>query len=393
MVLTKFSQLFFVCYGLLCGISLTTFLQADEIMLRRVETSLDAAEKWFLNSQRDKGLFRYIYYPKVDQYPNKNNAIRQLMASRLLAEMCQTNPELLPMHRKNIRFLNENWYQEQKGLGYIYYNKKSKLGANAMMLRTLVYSPDYQQYEDQAEKLAEGILSLMKDSGELSPWFKEPDYEYNADYLLTFYSGEALVALVEYYQKSGKRKYLEAAIKCQEFYLDKYVTHLDENYYPAYVPWHTLSLNKLWKLTKLQKYAEAIMILNDEVLELQDTGFIVGRFYNPETPQYGAPHASSDGVYTEGLIYAYEIALLTGDEEHQKKYHEALKLAVQNLVSLQYTEETAARYSNPERAVGALRYGAGRTGIRIDSVQHTMDAYRKILEVFIPEELPPAAAN
>jgi len=377
----------------LSGLNWSSWLKADEEMLEQVQHSLEAAEKWFLSSVREKGLFQYIYHPKVDDYPKKNNAIRQIMASRLLAEMAQGDPELLPRHRRNMQFLMKHWYKEEQGLGYIYYNKKSKLGANAMMLRTIVYSPDYEQYEEEAEALAEGILSLMKETGELQPWFKAPDYKYNADYLLTFYSGEALVSLVEYFEKSKKQKYLEAAIKSQNFYLDRYVTHLEENYYPAYVPWHTLSLNKLWKLTRNPKYAEAIFELNDVLLETQDTGFFVGRFYNPETPQYGTPHASSDGVYTEGLIYAYEIAMLTGDTEHQQKYLSAMKIAVQNLVSLQYNEQTAKGFKRPDRAIGAFKYEVSRSGVRIDTVQHTLDAYRKIQEVFVSDKLPPAAAN
>jgi len=47
-----------------------------------------------------------------------------------------------------------------------------------------------------------GILSLIDKKGEFHPWLKEPDYEYDKDYLLTFYSGEAILSLVEYYEKN-----------------------------------------------------------------------------------------------------------------------------------------------------------------------------------------------
>jgi hypothetical protein len=45
-------------------------------------------------------------------------------------------------------------------------------------------------------------------------------------------------------------------------------------------------------------------VLNDKLLDEMlvfesDILDIVGRFYNPEFPQYGTPHSASDGVYTE----------------------------------------------------------------------------------------------
>ena len=123
-------------------------------------------------------------------------------------------------------------------------------------------------------------------------------------------------------------------------------------------------------------------MLNDKLLEIQDTSDFVGRFYNPETPQYGNPHVASDGVYTEGLIYAYEIAQLTGDHERQEKYLNAIQLAVRNLRSLQYTDENILKNYDIPRVRGGFFARDGKTSIRIDNVQHTLDAYRKILEIF-----------
>ena len=161
----------------------------DQSLAATIQPSYEAAEKWFLRNVRDKGLFHYIYHPKTDAYPNKNNAIRQLMASRLLAELSQEKPALLSLHERNLSFLLKFWYREEGDLAYIFYDSKSKLGANAMMLRTLVWSPHYERYQRQAKTLAEGILSMMDKHGAFHPWFKEPDYAYDKDRLLTFYSG------------------------------------------------------------------------------------------------------------------------------------------------------------------------------------------------------------
>jgi hypothetical protein len=99
----------------------------------------------------------------------------------------------------------------------------------------------------------------------------------------------------------------------------------------------------------------------------------VGRFYNPEFPQYGTPHSASDGVYTEWLVYAYMLAYEVWDEERITKYKNALDLAVYNLEQLQYTKDEAYFLQYPERVLWALRFRTDDNRIRIDTTQHAID--------------------
>ena len=347
----------------------------------KINNSLDKAEKWLISNLREEGYFNYIYYPSTETYSTNNNMIRQLMASRLLAEMSKDNISLQPLHQKNLDYIFYHWYKEDNDTGYILYNNKSKLGAMAMALRTLVHSPFFNDYQDQAIKLANCIFSLQNPDGSFEPWFIEPDYICDADYLLTFYSGEAILSLVEMYLKTNNSFYLDVAIESQDFYIDKYVVHLEDNYYPAYVPWHTQSLNKIYNITGNQTYANVVLILNDKLLELQNTEGPpehLGRFYNASTPQYGTPHSSSDGIYTEGLAYAYEIAVYLNDTNHKEKYTNAITLGVQNLITLQYN-------NSDEKINGAIRCTENDFRIRIDTTQHTIDALRKVLEIYDQE--------
>lgn len=358
------------------------------ITLGTLNNSLNLAKEWLISNFNKKDIFNYQYDPSSGKYSSRNNMIRQLMSSRLLAELSQDNSALLKLHKKNLDFIFRHWYREG---GYIYYNSKSKLGANAMALRTLVYSPFFDDYRDEAEKLANTILSLQNPDGSLEPWYIEPNYKYDKDRLLTFYSGEAILSLVEYYTKTGNTLYLDAAIKSQDYYIEKYVTYLKQNYYPAYVPWHTQSLNKLFKLTGERKYAAAIFVLNDELIKIQNTDGepwteYSGRFYHPDHPEYGTPHSSSDAIYTEGLSYAYEIARMVGDKEHQKKYRRAILLGARNLINLQFKDSNVYTFQHPERVKGAIRYRVHDNRIRIDTTQHTIDAFMKIIKVFGDDE-------
>lgn len=349
----------------------------------KIKKSKKLGENWIISNLNDEGYFNYYYDPINEQYSPYNNMIRQIMASRLLAEMSKENESLKDLHLKNLNYIIDNWYKENDSIGYIYFDEKSKLGAMAMMLRTFVYSPFFSEYKDQAEKTFNCIIDLQNENGSFEPWYIEPSYDYDKDYLLTFYSGEALLSMVEYYEKTKNSSVLNLTILSQDYYLEKYVENMSENYYPAYVPWHTQSLNKLYKITGEKKYSDAIMTLNDELLKILDTknNDTLGRFYNESLPQYGNPHSSSDGVYTEGLSYAYEIALLTNDTYHIQSYKKSLELAIDNIISLQYDHANTLDFNFTERIIGAIRINENNYDIRVDTTQHSMDAFRKILEI------------
>jgi hypothetical protein len=128
-------------------------------------------------------------------------------------------------------------------------------------------------------------------------------------------------------------------------------------------------------LTSEKRYLEAILLLNDELLKILDKKQFPGRFYNPDYPQYGTPHSSSDGVYTEGLIYAYEAARVLGNKKKGMAYYEALQLASTHLIGMQYKSELA-------KLNGGIRINHEDARIRLDNVQHALDAFNKIIEVF-----------
>jgi len=371
------------------------------VTMKRVRESLASARQWIVDNVRDDGAFSYIYNPSQGQYPNKNNMIRQLMTSRVLAEMSQTNRDLRDLHQKNLDCIFDRWYYEDGENGYIYFNNRSKLGAIAMALRTLIYSPFFPIYQSKAEKLLNGLLSLQRSDGSFTPWYVRPEsYKDSSrdDYLLTFYSGEALLAMVEYYEKTGDKKILKATRKSQDFYVKRYAYELRKNYYPAYVPWHAQSLNKLYKITRDPVYAEAMMIMNDELLKIQNQDGVPykdlqGRFYNPLYKQYGSPHSSSDAVYTEGLAYAYEIAKLIGDSVHVERYGKAIALGVHNIMNLQYKGPDTYYMAYPKRVLGAIRYHVMDNRIRNDTSQHMSDAFSKIVAILSDDELRHYAAK
>jgi len=209
-----------------------------------------------------------------------------------------------------------------------------------------------------------------------------PDQPFDWAYTMAFYSGEATLALAEYYGKTGEKRFLEAAASAQDYYLSLYIPPVLPNYYPASVPWQTLACSALYRITKNERYAEAIFILNEKLLEIQETSGNPGRFTNPDMTRYGGTHSSSDGVYTESLAYALQLAIEKKDAPREKLFRRAIALAVRNLASLQYKKEPLRLGSGQPSVVGAIRVRDNDGFVRIDCVQHALDAFMKIREIW-----------
>lgn len=331
----------------------------------------------------DTGFFVYSQHPNGD-VSEENNEIRQLLASRVLAVESQDSDDLRTLHVQNIRAILKDWYVEENGEGYVHFEEKSKLGGNAMFLRTLVASPFFDTYRSEAEALVRGILALQHEDGSFDAWYKEPSYTYDEEYLLTFYSGEAILALLEYAEQTGDQRVYDAAVRSQDFYINRYVHEIDAHFYPSYVSWHTQSLAHLYTKTGDPKYADAIFVLNDRLLMLQDREEFVGRFYNPATPEYGNPHAASDAVYTEGLAHAYAVAKAVGDEVRQKTYYDALVYGMHNLKSLQFKGGIWDLFADgvaKKKLNGGIMTHSCSSWVRIDTVAHAADAFSKITKI------------
>lgn len=150
--------------------------------------SLGLATEWLLRNVQDDGSVPYQYAIHRAEYDWSNNEVRQLLISRLLAQMATESEILLRCHRRNLSYVLSNWYREtQDGLGYTFRQQKSKVGAIGVALQTLVASPDHERFLGTRDRLAATILSLVDKRGAIQPWFRSPSYPYDATRLLYFY--------------------------------------------------------------------------------------------------------------------------------------------------------------------------------------------------------------
>jgi hypothetical protein len=142
-------------------------------------------------------------------------------------------------------------------------------------------------------------------------------------------------------------------------------------------------------MTHDDELRDFIFEMNDWLLKVEQPGDVVtsadeaGRFYDPLN-RFGPPHASSDGVYLEGLAEAYRIARTVHDTKRANRYRAAMMKGFRHVLQLQFADDTDMYYVPAEQKVhvrGGIRTTVYDNRIRCDNVQHNVIAMIKAIEV------------
>lgn len=358
---------------------------------------------WLERGVHPDGRMTYMFYPSGPSEPDptrKNNAIRQWMATIALGRYARAHDDarLQDLVARNIdhnlaqQFVRRELPDDEDGarqVGYVRMFGKGKLGAAALAALAIAEHPERERWAEYERLLAATIDALRQPDGSFRT-FIEPAGRSDQQ---NFYPGEALLYLAHRYVEAPTPEGLEVFMRSFRYYRR---WHLEpRNRRPAFVPWHTQAYALVWRKTRDPELAAFIFEMNDWLLGMQpppaahrhpDTW---GRFYDPERPELGSPHASSTGVYLEGLIAAWSVADVMGDRERKARYGAAIRAGLRSAMQLQFVDEVDLYYV-PRRArsrvIGGLRTRVFDNRIRCDNVQHNLMAQLEILERFGPED-------
>lgn len=190
--------------------------------------------------------------------------------------------------------------------------------------------------------------------------------------------------------EKGDEKLLTQFNKSVDYYYGHY-HQIKPN--PAFVPWHTQAYYRVWKISQDVKLKTAIFRMNDWLVETMQEwdghGVLAdekGRFSSEAKP-FGPPHASSTGVYLEGLIDAYRLAVDVKDGLRAKRYRTAMVRGIRSLQQLQFKDSIDAYYvKNPDAVLGSVQTSVSDNTIRVDNVQHNLMGLIQILETLTEED-------
>jgi hypothetical protein len=341
---------------------------------------------WMLRNVHEDGRMTYKYWPSRGQESGDDNMIRQWMASRALSRIARTrrDPRLVKLAAFNILHNLWHFYREAEGLGRIEYDGKVKLGAIALAALALTEHPERQTFAGEEAALARSVEHLWQEDGAFRTFLEPAERNDNQN----FYPGEALLYWAHVYRETKDPALLDKMMSSFEFYRDWHLANRN----PAFVPWHSMAYVTVWQETRDPALKDWVFEMNNWLLARQQSGQADypdtdGRFYDPNNPGYGPPHASSTGVYLEGLIRAFDMARESGDSARAEAYRQAIAKGLRSLMQLEFADEIDMYYiSKRERVRGALRTTVYDNEIRVDNMQHGLMAILDILETFTADD-------
>ena len=347
---------------------------SPEVLSERV---ISGIARWFMSNQDAEGALPYKYWPSSGIYSEADNPIRRFMASVAFNRMALAldRQDMKLAARKNLEFNLKRFYRSENGNGVIAWDGSVKLGSLALAALAILESPFAGTWNKELSQLRQTINSLWQPSGAFKTFLKPEGRNDNQN----FYPGEALLFWAISLQRNCDEILLSQAMRSVYFYR----SHFRKDSNPAFVPWHSQAALILYRLTGDEGIRDFIFEMNDWLLPHQQWGGALdpdywGRFYSPDKPEYGPPHASATGVYLEGLVDALVLARKVGDRARAASYKQAIERGIRSLAQLQYHDDLDAYYVfRKERVIGAIRTESANNEIRIDNLQHGLMALLK----------------
>ncbi|NEQ99881.1 MAG: aspartyl/asparaginyl beta-hydroxylase domain-containing protein, partial [Cyanothece sp. SIO2G6] len=373
--------------------------------------------QWLWRQVQPDGRMVYKYFPSRGTESNANNLIRQFMATLALIRYAQASGQVnhWTLAQQNLDYTLHQFYRSEGALGWVEYDGKVKLGAIALAALAILElsdgetAPDHPSiqpkipakpwtvapaYQGQFQGFCATIDTLWQPDGSFRTFYKPADRNDNHN----FYPGEALLFWASLYCRTQDPTLLERCYTSFTYYR----TWHREHYNPAFIPWHTQAYALLYRATGDRQFLDAIIAMNDGLVTMQQWfpdestihADVQGRFYQPDA-DYGPPHASSTGVYLEGLADAYALALQTGDPERAATYEAVIWRGLRSVRQLQFRDAVDLFYVSNRAAVqGGLRTTVYDNVIRVDNVQHCLMALLKLRRwpAFQSDATPPSRA-
>ena len=346
-----------------------------------IQQLADGMTSWMKNQVQPDGRMVYMYFPsRGAEASTDNNMIRQFMATLCLQRIArrENTDQARELALRNLRYNFARFYLVDGENGLIDERGKRKLGGIALAALSIVESPYRAEFAAQEAALRRTVESMQQPDGSFRTFYGT-DRNDNQN----FYPGEALLLWAALLAEDPSNTALAERFQNAFRY---YRTWHRENRNPAFIPWHTQAYYSVWKRTKDAELRDFMFEMNDFLSDFQQWDGapykdLRGRFYDPDRRGLGPPHASSTGVYLEGLTDARILARLSGDKTREQRYSLVIKRALRSLMQLQFQNDIDTFYiSKKPRVLGGVRTNEYDNAIRVDNVQHSLMGLQKLLD-------------
>ncbi|MCK5027394.1 MAG: hypothetical protein KAS07_03170 [Candidatus Pacebacteria bacterium] len=352
----------------------------EEVSSEEIDNIVSRSVIWFKNAQEEDGHFRYEYVPYENKYLNDDNIVRQAGAMYVLGEVLRRDTN-------NVHDLKENveraaLYFEKLSLRDEYEGRQLQcvvskegsrtcvLGTTSLVLIGLIdlvkrYPALSSVYADRISDYAAYILATKKEGAGFRNYHYVGREEQN-DKESSFSTGEALLALVRYYEFHPTDEVKQVIDDTFEYMQND--MPFDFGLY-------------LWAMAALKEMQQ--IVPNDEYVSYVKD-YTDWRMVNFERYR-GSTHNMC--AYAEGVISAYSVLEPSSTNEEKEKYLEdinywlgqsaKLQITKKDTDRLVYNNDTAyfATFADPDRAIGGFLTDKNELTQRIDFTQHCLSSF------------------
>lgn len=355
-----------------------TTVLPEEVDAHGIREMAASMARWMLVNLRADGNLTYKYWPSRGRESDADNTIRRFMATVCLFRAARAfrSEAMMRGADLNLRFNLDRFYLQQGRRGVVQWNGSAKLGAAALAALAILHHPQRARFGDELRSLLRGIDDLWQPDGSFRTFHFPGDRNDNQN----FYPGEALLLWATLLKLSANADLHSRFMRSFHYYREWHRAARN----PAFIPWHTQAYAIVHSISEDPELADFIFEMNDWLLPIQQWGGrldpqLWGRFYDPSRP-FGPPHASSTGVYMEGLADASWLARKRGDQARAEAYETAIWRGLRSIRQLQFRDEVDSFYVSKRKSVmGGVRTEAYDNEIRVDNVQHPLMAILKLL--------------
>lgn len=332
-----------------------------------VYSSMVQGGEWFLNNQ-DETFLEYIYHPETDEHEDDEEGyvdeIRELASWWAITELAMVteDPKLWELADRGYDAYMPLLTKHEVGQVIHIEGSNDPIAHNAFALLALM---NMDEEEGVLRDLGDALVAEQEESGRINTFFGRRYTTSNTDY----YPGEALLALMRLYEKTGVTAYKAAVSQAFEYYAFEY---WPENQNTAFVPWQSQAYYPYYLETEDPRVKDFIFEMND---------FLISQYVTDEQCQSFEFKGVVTAVHIEGINKAYALADREGDEARMACYGEYIRQGLDFVMSLQYPLEGMDPNDLPGASLGGFMATTENPEMRVDRNQHAIMAMLGALEL------------
>ena len=330
-------------------------------------TELAARSSQYLSSICDAtGKFKYGYDPISGKELDDYNILRHAgTVWNLIMQYEMTSDErLVPVIESTLAYLKKFVVYKDSSTAFIEDNTLLNVGGNGLALLAYCnYALTFcsSKYNSLIRALANGILFMQKPDGSYTHTLYRNTFRIAKDYIIVYYDGEASYGLLKAYEVLGTQKYLTAAQKAADCFIDSNYEELNSH-------WISYMFNELTKYIPEEKYFEfglKNVMANDYMRKL-----------------YKSRSGKNSSNETINAVFELYDRLISGgykcdylEEFDEELLFRALNSRAEYGINYFMFPEQAMFFKAPDTVVNSFTVREDSYRLRIDDIQHFMDGY------------------